>query len=60
MVIFESIFKSIVIIALTIGVLYLVIIGSMIMYDSYLDLKMEMIQKKNRLKKIKHKENDIN
>jgi len=57
MVTFESIFIAILVVALIFIVLLLVVMFGMLVYDSYLDLKIWRIQKKNRLKKIKHKEN---
>ena len=60
MVTFESIFIPILLIGLTIILLFLMVLTGMIMYESYLDLKIWIIQKKNRLKKIKHEKNDIN
>ena len=60
MVTFESIVISILVTGLAITVLLMMVMFGMFMYDSYLDLKIWRIQKKNRLKKIKHEENDIN
>ena len=57
MVTFESIFILTLMIALAIIVLFLMVLTGMVMYDSYLDLKIWRIQKKNRLRKIKHEEN---
>ena len=57
MVTFESIFILTLMIALAIIVLFLMVLTGMVMYDSYLDLKIWRIKKKNRLKKLKHKEN---
>ena len=57
MVTFESIFVAILVVALIFIVLLLVAMFGMFVYDSYLDLKIWRIQKKNRLRKIKHEEN---